>query len=169
MKTNRTNWEEKLSRHLGEDASRFPLPEGQFGSLKDRIMARKDEVPPVSGKTYKLRSLWLIVLPAAAALAFFLLDRDTVPQAPEVETVTLNQAAEGLYEQLTKPDPIIELDQQEAATIAGSSIFEVLQGEVVMEDYQIEGLEEEHDPLAGLTADEIEIFLIDNLTILNEL
>jgi hypothetical protein len=171
MKTNKTSWEDKLSRHLGEDASRFPLPEGHFGSLKDRIMSGKEKAPAHSGKTYKLRSLWLLALPAAAALAFFLINRNTVPVEPTVDPVSLNQAADGLYEQLTKPEPIIELDKEEAATIAESAGFEILQSEVVMEDYLLDGLEEEkdEDPLAALTADDIEEFLMDDLTIMTEL
>ncbi|MHB1279616.1 MAG: hypothetical protein ACYC1Q_14610 [Bacteroidia bacterium] len=172
MKTNKNTWEDKLSQHLGDDASRFPLSEGEFGSLKDRIMAQKDANPAQPVKTYKLRSLWLLTLPAAAALAFFLINRAEVPVDTKIDQVSLNEASEGMYEQLSKQDPVLVLEEEVAKAVAESGNYDELQSEVVLEDYLYEELEEEEgttDPLAGLQAADIEEYLVDHVTLIYEL
>ncbi len=172
MKTNKNTWEDKLSKHLGDDASRFPLSEGEFGSLKDRIMAQKDAIPPKQDKTYKMRSLWLLTLPAAAALAFFLLNRAGVPVDTTIDPVSLNEAAEGLYEQMSEQEPVLELDQEVVKAVIENGSLDELQSEVVLEDYLNNELDEETgivDPLAGLEAAEIEEYLVDHVTLIYEL
>lgn len=172
MKTNQNTWEDKLSKHLGDDASRFPLSEGGFGSLKERIMAHKDADPLQQDKTHKLRALWLLALPAAAALAFFLINRAEVPVDTKLEQARLNEASEGLYEQISKADPVLELDQEVVKAVVENGSYDDLQSEVALEDYLNKELEEEEgivDPLSGIEADDIEEYLVDNITLIYEL
>lgn len=169
MKTNKNTWEDKLREHLGDDASRFPLSEDQFGSLKNRILAQKEILPARASKSYKLRSLWLLALPAAAVLAFFIMNRASVPVDAEVNPVSLNEASEGLYEQISEHESVLELDQEalQAATENGS--LDELQNEVVLEDYLNEEQEGADDPFADLEAEEIEDYLVDHLLLTYEL
>ncbi|HCS21351.1 MAG TPA: hypothetical protein DIW47_12460 [Bacteroidetes bacterium] len=172
MKTNKNTWEDKLSKHLGDDASRFPLSEGEFASLKDRILTQKDAMPVQHPKTHKLRALWLLTLPAAAALAFFLINKAEVPVDTRIDPVSLNEASEGLYEQISEQEQVLVLEEEVAKALAESGRYDELQSEVVLEDYLYEELEvekENSDPLDGLETAEIEEYLVDHVTLIYEL
>lgn len=173
MKTKNTNWEDRLKTHLGEDRERFPLPDGHFDSLKASILANKDSEITKTSPKRGMRVVWTVVVPiaAAAALALFVMNRQTVPAAIEEEPVLLSEAAEDFLEKTTEETVMVEMDTQTIMAIAAEPEYQTLKEEVLFEEYLEETLyeTEEADLFAELEAEEIEDYLVENININSEL
>jgi|GEM_PF-2425996 len=204
MNTNKDTWEEKLREKLGDDASRFPVPENQFESLKDRIKAKvkveakvKAEIPvselveegkaKVSDDAEKaladriklpkpvtpnlkplLKWAYLAALPLAAALAFFILNKETVPAQEPVNQVLMTEASEGFFELQVEEQENIKVDSQTIQDLANTATYRALQEDVLIDDYLDEDIEET-DPLDELALEDIEKYLVENININSEL
>ncbi len=170
MNDKQKKWEEELNKHLGADGERFPVSDGYFDNLEDRIRLRMDL--PVKRKKTARTYLWAAaILPLAAALTFFLLNRENVqPEVPQ-NPALMGEAVEQWYRIQTEETILPEIDSQTVAEAKNLEQYENLQAEVVAEDLQYEYLDEEseEDPLADLRTEDIEDYLVDYLDLNSEL
>lgn len=186
MKTNKNTWEDKLRKELGDDSSRFPLPENYFSSLKEKIEASafaekamadrkvEAELPEPLTRNPKplLKWVYLAALPIAAALAFFILNRETVPTQEPINQELMSEAAEGFYESRVEEAENLEIDSQAIVALASNESTKSMQEEVLYEEYEYDILEEESDevdPLDDLDLEDIEEYLVENININSEL
>ncbi len=220
MKTNKDTWEDKLRKELGEDSSRFPLPENYFETFKGKVEAKVKspvsepveegkssplgyETPPLNSSGARgqddgfvattkspvpelaegpepltanpkplLKWVYLAALPIAAALAFFILNRETIPVQEPINQELMSEAAEGFYKSRVEEVENLDIDSQTIVALASNQSTETMQEEVLYDEYEYEALEaesEEVDPLDDLDLEDIEDYLVENININSEL
>ncbi|MBI1222498.1 MAG: hypothetical protein GC180_07840 [Bacteroidetes bacterium] len=172
MKTN-TSWEDKLKAKLGEDRERFPLPGNHFASLKEQILSEKEASRKSNAASGKIKPLWLLVVPvaAAAAVAVFLLSRQGVPVQPPPDNLMLSDAAE-VYFEITTSEPVqLEVDSHLIKKLSNEPVYQEMKTEVIYEEYLDDYVYEadEQDPLDQLAVEDIEDYLVENININSEL
>ncbi|MDX5320586.1 MAG: hypothetical protein LPK45_05780 [Bacteroidota bacterium] len=164
------NWEKMLRSHLGQDSDRFPLEEGSMARIKANILAQTVQSAPLDKKKSYTWTWNIVGVAAAASLALFLVFRNTGSGPEKIDETLLSEAAETLYEQTVEEEPILEIEAEEIPQLQNTAEVQRMQEEVVYEEL-VAAQEKpfEKDPLASLQADEIEEFLIENLTLYSEL
>lgn len=161
MENERTHWEDELKKQLGDDPRRFPLPQGYFEGLQDKVKNRREESPKPNRKWL----VWTAVLPVAAALTFFLLNREEAvkvsPASPDMEL-----ASDAFYETQTQSELLV-LDS--AAVSQLSEIEELEEWQAEQSLISMEEGEETPDLLEDIAPEDIEEYLVDNLNMYTEL
>ena len=161
MENERTHWEDKLRKQLGDDPGRFPLPEGYFEGLQAKVDARKEQKPAPGRKWL----VWSAALPVAAALAFFILNREeavhVAPVSPDLET-----ASDAFYETHTQSELVV-LDSSDVSELAEIEELEEWQAEQNL--ISLDEAETSEDPLKDIAPEVLEEYLVENIHLYSEL
>ena len=118
-----------------------------------------------------LKWVYIAALPIAAALTFFVLNRETATQPETLDQTLMSEAAEGFYESKVEEAPLLEIDSQTIAELQESEALENIKEEVLIEEYELAALEEEEDDdlFSDLDLEDIEQYLAENININSEL
>ena len=103
-----------------------------------------------------LKWVYIAALPIAAALAFFVLNRETATQPETLDQTLMSEAAEGFYESKVEEAPLLEIDSQTIAELQEKADGEVVAcGQIIGMDlfipkWGVRGVVDEVAPVAVL-------------------